>query len=211
MKKIKLKKKFKKEKNSKWLLRHLNDEYYIQSKKKGFRSRSAFKLIQINNKFKIFCDTSNVLDLGSAPGGWCQISKDILGKNAKILGIDILPIVPLEGVKFLVGDICELDMQKIISNYFTEEIDIILCDMAPNTIGCKSTDHLRLIRLVEISLDIVEKFLKKNGFFVCKIFQGGAQGKLNEELKKIIKNVKYFKPAASRKESSETYLIGQKK
>ena len=211
MKKVKLKKTFKKYKNTKWLLRHLNDEYYLQSKKKGYRSRSVYKLMQINHKFRIFSDCSTVLDLGAAPGGWCQVSKNILGKESKILGIDINPIKSFEGVKFIVCDITDINVENEIENFFEKKIDVILSDIAPNTTGNKSADHLKIISLIEVVLVIVKKFLKKEGYFVCKIFQGGAQGDLNKNMREILKNMKYFKPPASRKESPETYLIAQKK
>ena len=211
MKKIKLKKNYKKEKNTKWLIRHLNDEFFIKSKKEGYRSRAAYKLIQINEKFRIFRPGLNVLDLGAAPGGWCQVSQRLTFPKSKILGVDKLNINSIEGVKLLKGDVCEPNTQNEISNFFSKKVDVILSDMAPNTTGNSLTDHIRIINLVEIALDLLEKFLAPNGYFVCKIFQGGAQGKLYKDMSLLIKNIKYFKPLASRKESSETYLVGLKK
>ena len=208
MKKIKIKKKNKKDTSVKWLSRHLNDEYFIKSKKLGYRSRSAFKLIQIYKKFNIHLQSAKVLDLGAAPGGWSQVSKKLSTPDSQIIGIDILPIKPIKGIEFLKCDILEFFENKVLEH---ERFDIVLSDMAPNTSGHKNTDHLRIINLVEIASEIANKTLKKDCYFICKIFQGGAQGKLNEDLKKNFNNIKYYKPEASRKESAETYLIAKKK
>lgn len=210
MKKIKIKKQ-KKEKSKKWLTRHFNDLYYQEARRKGFRSRSAFKLIQINEKYKIFFKNAKILDLGSAPGGWSQVAKKLCGFSSTVIGIDRLEIMPLDGVNFVRGDLNDLSIRNKISEFFPSGADIILSDMAPNTTGHHETDHIRITGLVELALEISNLYLNRNGFFICKIFQGGAQGELLESVKYTIKNVKYFKPDASRKESSETYLIGKKK
>ncbi len=210
MKKIKLKKN-KKEKSNKWLFRHLNDIYYQEAKKKGYRSRSAFKLLQINKKFNLFFKGANVLDLGAAPGGWCQVAKELIGSSGSVFGVDRLEIDKINGIDFFQGDINDEKIRFKITNLEVGKFDVVLSDMAPNTTGHNTTDHIRIVNLVEIAIDIADQFLKKNGFFVCKVFQGGAQGKLLEFMKSNIKDIKYFKPDASRKESPETYLIGKKK
>ncbi len=206
---IKLKRKQKKDKSNKWLERHLNDYFFIQAKKKGLRSRSSFKLMQINQKFNFFFKGASVLDLGAAPGGWSQISKKLVGRKGKVLGIDKISIEPINDIKFLKIDINDLDLQ--VTEFFNQKVDILLSDMAPNTSGHKLTDHLKIIELVETAINCSDKFLKTDGFFVCKIFQGGAQGKLLELMKTSLKKIKYIKPLASRKESSEVYLFGIKK
>ena len=208
MRKINLKKKFK-DKSRKWIMRQMSDYYYLKSKKLGLRSRSAFKLIHINEKFNIFFNNANVLDLGSAPGGWVQIVKKNC-KNGKILGIDLLEIKKIDGVHFIKHDLQKDDLTKDILCFFGEKVDIVLSDMAPNTIGHTKTDHLRIISLVETALDISEQVLKCSGIFVCKLFQGGAQNNLLKRIKKNFTNIKYYKPKSSRSESSETYLIGKK-
>ena len=212
MKKIKLTKKHS-HKSSLWLNRHINDEFLLKSKLEGFRSRSSFKLIQIDNKFKIFNQNKlNILDLGCAPGGWLQVIKRLTNyKKSKILGIDKLIIKDINGINFLQRDIFENKTIEEINNFFGEKIDILLSDMSPNTSGNRSVDHLKIVSLIESVLDVSELFLKKNGFFVCKIFQGGAQGELMDRISKIFKSIKYFKPQASRKESPETYIIAKKK
>ena len=212
MKKIKLTKKHS-HKSSLWLNRHINDEFFLKSKLEGFRSRSSFKLIQIDKKFKIFNQNRlNILDLGCAPGGWLQVIKRLTNyKNSKILGIDKLKIKDIDGINFLQRDIFENKTIQEINYFFGEKIDILLSDMSPNTSGNRSVDHLKIISLIESVLDISEAFLKEDGFFVCKIFQGGAQGELMNRISLIFKSIKYFKPQASRKESPEAYIVAKKK
>ena len=212
MKKIKLTKKHS-HKSSLWLNRHMNDEFFLRSKSEGFRSRSSFKLIQIDKKFKIFNKNKlKILDLGCAPGGWLQVIKRLTNnKDFEILGIDKLAIDPIDGVKFLQRDIFEKNTIDEIKSFFGYGIDVLLSDMSPNTSGNRSVDHLKIVSLIESVLDVSELFLKKDGFFVCKIFQGGAQGELMDRISKIFNSIKYFKPQASRKESPETYIIAKKK
>ena len=209
MKKIKLKKK---NKSNKWLLRHLNDEYLLKAKINGYRSRSAFKLIQINKKFNFFFKDANVIDLGAAPGGWSQVANELVKPSGKILSFDKLVIEPIDGVKFIDLDLYNIDeVEREVKEYFGKKVDIILSDMAPNTTGHKNTDHTRIISLAELAINLTQNNLKKGGFFVCKIFQGGAQGELLLLLKNHFQNIKYYKPNASRQESTETYLCGIKK
>ena len=210
MKKIKLKRNHK-EKSNKWLKRHLNDPFFHEAKKNGLRSRSAFKLLQINKKFNFFFKGAKIIDLGAAPGGWSQVAKTLSSPDGKVLGLDLLPIDPIDGIKILKGDINDFEIQSEIKEYFNEKVDIILSDMAPNTTGHSQTDHLRIINLAEMAVSFTETFLKRNGFFVCKVFQGGAQGTFLDFMKNTIKDIKYMKPPASRKESPETYLLGIKK
>ena len=211
MKKIKINKKTIKEKSSQWLRRHLNDEYYIKAKKKGFRSRSAYKLIQINEKYNLFGSVLNVIDLGAAPGGWCQVVSQMCEDKVNILGVDKIKIEPIDGVNFIQGDLLEEKTFNNILKFFPKKVDILLSDMAPNTTGHEKTDHIRIVYLAEIALEMSKQILKKNGFFICKIFQGGAQGELLDDMKKNLVNIKYFKPKASRNQSSETYIIARKR
>ena len=201
-----------KENSKKWVRRQLSDIFYIQAKRSGFRSRSAFKLIEIEKKFKIFKNTNKILDLGSAPGSWCQVA--LMSKhseNINILGVDKLKVQTIEGADFFEGDLEEIKTTEFIKEHFKGRVDLILSDMAPNTIGHKQADHLRILSLVEIALEICQDILKKDGVFVCKIFQGGAQGNLYKKMKENFYDVKYFKPQASRNESTETYLVAKKK
>ena len=208
--KLKLKKKHKKE-SSKWLNRHINDEFVLKSKKEGFRSRSSYKLIQINEKFDFLNSSKNILDLGCAPGGWLQVSKKFSSVETKILGIDKLNIEAIRGVCFYQGDIFEDKVINYIETFFKKKIDLIMSDMSPNSTGNKKVDHLKILSLVERVIFISNQLLQKNGFIIIKIFQGGMQGDLMNSMKGSLKNIKNFKPKASRKESPEIYLIAQKK
>ena len=208
--KVKLQKKHKKE-SSKWLNRHINDEFVLKSKKEGYRSRSSYKLIQINEKFDFLNCSKNILDLGCAPGGWLQVSKKFSSVETKILGIDKLNIEAIPGVWFYQGDIFKDKVVNYIENFFQKKIDLIMSDMSPNSTGNKKVDHLRILSLVERVIDISNQLLLKDGFIIIKIFQGGMQGDLMRSMKESLKNIKNFKPRASRKESPEMYLIAQKK
>ena len=208
--KFKLQKKHKKE-SIKWLSRHINDEFVLKSKKEGFRSRSSYKLIQINEKFNFLNSSKNILDLGCAPGGWLQVSKKFSSVETKILGVDKLNIEAIPGVCFYQGDIFEDKVINYIETFFKKKIDLIMSDMSPNSTGNKKVDHLRILSLVERVIFISNQLLQKDGFIIIKIFQGGMQGDLMNSMKKSLKNIKNFKPKASRKESPEMYLIAQKK
>ena len=208
--KFKLQKKHKKE-SIKWLNRHINDEFVLKSKKEGFRSRSSYKLIQINEKFDFLNSSKNILDLGCAPGGWLQVSKKFSSVETKILGVDKLNIEAIPGVWFYQGDIFEDKVINYIETFFQKKIDLIISDMSPNSTGNKKVDHLRILSLVERVIFISNQLLQKDGFIIIKIFQGGMQGDLMNTMKESLKNIKNFKPKASRKESPEMYLIAQKK
>ncbi len=208
--KHKLFKKHKKDSN-KWLSRHINDEFVLKSKKEGFRSRSSYKLIQINQKFDFLNSSKNILDLGCAPGGWLQVSKKFSSIETKILGVDKLNIEAIPGVWFYRGDIFNDEVLNFIEQFFEKKVDLIMSDMSPNSTGNKKIDHLRILSLVERVVDISDQLLQKNGFLIIKIFQGGMHGDLMNNMKGSLKNIKNFKPKASRKESPEMYLIAQKK
>ena len=212
MKKIKVLKKQKNKDSNRWLERHLNDEYVIKSKIDGYRSRSSYKLIQINQKFKFFKNSYLILDLGCSPGGWLQVSQKLAPKNSKILGIDKINLKSIPNVQFLQNDIFDDDIFDKIDSFFDgKKINLILSDMSPNSTGNKKVDHLRIVSLIEKVLDLSNYFLSKNGFLIAKIFQGGAQGDLIKKMNQTLTSIRYFKPKASRAESPETYLVAQKK
>lgn len=212
MKKIKVLKKQKNKDSNRWLERHLNDEYVIKSKIDGYRSRSSYKLIQINQKFKFFKNSYLILDLGCSPGGWLQVSQKLAPKNSKILGIDKINLKSIPNVQFLQNDIFDDDIFDKIDSFFDgKKINLILSDMSPNSTGNKKVDHLRIVSLIEKVLDLSNYFLSKNGFLIAKIFQGGAQGDLVKKMNQTLSSIRYFKPKASRAESPETYLVAQKK
>ena len=194
-----------------WLDRQLKDEFSQLAKKNGYRSRAAFKLIQINQKFQIFGNCRSILDLGCFPGGWLQVIKQYSNPASKILGIDKLKIKNIEDVTFFQQDIFEDNTLLQIKSFFQRKIDLVLSDMSPNATGNKTVDHLKIISLAEKVLELSKEILERDKYLVIKIFQGGAQGELLVNLKKNFTSVKYFKPKASRKESPETYLICKNK
>ncbi len=200
-----------KKSSQKWLLRQINDPFVKKARDAGYRSRAAFKLIEIDQKFKILKKNKIVVDLGAAPGGWSQIAVEKVG-TGNVVGIDLLDIDPLAGVKFikqdfLADDAAEKIIELLRENTNREKCDIVLSDMAANTTGDASLDHLRIITLLEDALLLAEKILNHNGCFVGKLFQGGNSDSLIKILRKNFTQVKYFKPESSRKDSSEVYLV----
>ena len=195
---------------TRWYQEKKKEYFYNEAKRKGYRSRSAFKLKQIQNKFKIIKKTDFVLDLGAAPGGWSQVSNEIIGKNGKIIGIDLLNIKPIDGIQFLQEDITEKStILKIIKIVGKNGVDVLLSDMSPNISGNYSIDHANSIHLCKQSLNLVDKILKDNGNFLCKLFMGEEFDDFIKIFKNKFKNVKLYSPPASRKSSSEIYIIGR--
>ena len=211
---LKKSKKFSKS-SKKWLLRQVNDQFVEKARNEGWRSRSTFKIIEIDEKFKIFKKHKIIVDLGCAPGGWSQYCVGKVGEG-NIVGIDLLPVSPIVGVNFMQLDfLTEEAPQRIIEelkkiNHNKNGLcDIVLSDMAANTTGDQNTDHLRIIGLLEEALNLAQKILKEEGCFVGKIFQGGNSEEILEILRRNFLTVKYFKPESSRKDSSETYLVAR--
>jgi 23S rRNA (uridine2552-2'-O)-methyltransferase len=211
---LKKSKKFSKS-SKKWLLRQVNDQFVEKARNEGWRSRSTFKIIEIDEKFKIFKKHKIVVDLGCAPGGWSQYCVDKVGEG-NIVGIDLLPVSPIAGVNFMQLDFLTeeapqiiIDELKKIHHNASGLCDIVMSDMAANTTGDQNTDHLRIIGLLEEALNLAQKILKEDGCFVGKIFQGGNSEEILEILRKNFLTVKYFKPESSRKDSSETYLVAR--
>ncbi len=195
---------------TRWYQEKKKEYFYNEAKRKGYRSRSAFKLKQIQNKFKIIRKTDFVLDLGAAPGGWSQVSNEIIGKNGKIIGIDLLNIKPIDGIQFLQEDITEKStILKIIKIVGENGVDVLLSDMSPNISGNYSIDHANSVHLCKQSLNLVDKILKDNGNFLCKLFMGEEFDDFIKIFKNKFKNVKLYSPPASRKSSSEIYIIGR--
>ncbi len=202
-----------KKSSQKWLLRQINDPFVEKARNEGWRSRAAFKIIEIDEKFKIFKKGKIIVDLGAAPGGWSQYAVTKVG-DGNVIAIDLLEIDSLPGVNFFVGDFMTQEApEKIVSLLKTipynksGRCDAVLSDMAANTTGDHTTDHMRIIALLEEALALTEKILSKNGSFVGKIFQGGNSDEILKRLRKNFTLVKYFKPDSSRKDSSETYVV----
>jgi 23S rRNA (uridine2552-2'-O)-methyltransferase len=188
-----------------WLRRQLNDPYVAAARAQGFRSRAAFKLIELDEKFSLLRPGLRIVDLGAAPGGWSQIA--VRQGAGKIIGLDLLPIEPLPGATFLQGDFLDDAMPDRLIAELGGRADLVLSDMAPNTTGHGATDHIRIIALAELALDFAMKILAPGGAFVAKVFQGGSEKQMLAPMKRAFTTVRHAKPAASRKESSELYVV----
>ncbi|MDR3289893.1 MAG: RlmE family RNA methyltransferase [Rickettsiales bacterium] len=187
-----------------WLQRHINDKFVILATKNGYRSRASFKILEIDDKFKIFKKDQKVLDLGSTPGGWSQVIVKKVGLN-NVIALDILEMEELRGVKFIQSDFLLPNATEKIGTDF----DVVMSDMAANTTGNKGIDHLRTMNLVEKAFEFAITVLKKDGVFITKIFQGAGEPEFFNGLKKYFTGVKHFKPESSRKESVEIYIVAQ--
>lgn len=195
--------------STRWLTRQLNDPYVALAKQKGYRSRASFKIIEIDEKFKIFKKGHKVLDLGCAPGGWSQVISKKVGPN-NVLGLDILPVEPISGVKIIQQDFLAPEAEKVLTDEIGgEKYDVVMSDMAANTTGNKGVDHIRTSALVEEAFNFSLKILKEGGTFIAKVFQGGTEPQLFKKMKDNFKSVKHFKPNSSRKESVEMYVVAQ--
>jgi 23S rRNA (uridine2552-2'-O)-methyltransferase len=187
-----------------WLQRQLNDPYVAKAKSAGYRSRAAFKLVELDEKFRFLKKGQRVLDLGSAPGGWSQVAA---ARGAMVVAADVLVMDEIPGVTFFQADLTDADVPAMLKAELGGPADLVLTDMAASTTGHRATDHIRTIALVEIALEVAEDCLKPGGAFVGKVFQGGSSNELLARLKKNFRDVKHVKPPASRAESVELYVV----
>jgi 23S rRNA (uridine2552-2'-O)-methyltransferase len=192
-----------------WLERQLNDPYVHAAKTKGYRSRAAFKLVELDERFHFLKKGARIIDLGAAPGGWCQVAADRIGESGRIVAIDILEMEPMEGVHIFHADLTDPNIPAQLKEALGGPADVVLSDMAASTTGHRATDHIRTTALLEAGLDLAEDVLKPGGIFIGKAFQGGATGDLLARIKKLFSDVKHVKPPASRAESVELYLVAQ--
>ena len=190
-----------------WLKRQLNDPYVRKAKAEGWRSRAAFKLLELDEKFSLLKPGARVVDLGCAPGGWCQVAVKAVGPKGRVVGIDYLGMSPVAGADILELDFLDEGAPERLKELLDGPADIVLSDMAAPTTGHKSTDHLRIVALAEAALDFAEDVLAPGGAFVCKVFAGGAEGELLKRLKQNFDSVKHAKPKASRQQSAEKYVM----
>ena len=199
--------------STRWLERQLNDPYVNEARRLGFRSRAAFKLMQLDERFHLLSPGKIVVDLGAAPGGWTQFAVGRVappGKAAgQVVAVDISPMDPVPGAIVLQGDCRDATMIAAVREAIGRSADLVLSDMAPPATGHAQTDHLRIIALAEIAHESALALLAPGGSFVCKVLQGGAQGELLAALKRGFATVRHVKPAASRTDSSEVYLVAQ--
>jgi 23S rRNA (uridine2552-2'-O)-methyltransferase len=187
-----------------WLARQLNDPYVKEAKSKGYRSRAAFKLLELDEKFHFLKKGARVLDLGAAPGGWSQVAAQ---RGAIVVAADVLAMDEVPGVTFFQADLTDEETPALLMESLGGPADLVLSDMAAPTTGHRETDHIRTTALVEIALEVAEAALKPGGAFVAKVFQGGATGTLLARIKKSFREVKHVKPPASRADSVELYLV----
>ena len=193
--------------SNRWLERQLNDPFVQEAKKLGYRSRAAFKLRDLDDKFHFLKAGQVIVDLGAAPGGWCQIAADRC-KGGTIVALDLLPIEPLAGATCLELDFMEETAPATLMALLPGgKADMVLSDMAPNSSGNPALDHLRIVGLVDAALQFATEVLKPGGGFVCKVWQGGTETQLLAQLRRQFTSVRHAKPASSRKDSAETFLV----
>jgi len=190
-----------------WLERQLNDPYVARAKREGFRSRAAFKLTEIDDKHHVLKGGARVVDLGAAPGGWSQVAIRRVGPRGRVVGIDILPMDPIAGVEFAQIDFLDPDAPDKLKAMLGGPADLVLSDMAANATGHRPTDHLKIMALVEAAAQFAGEVLKEGGAFLAKVIQGGTEATLLATLKRDFATVKHVKPAASRSDSAELYVL----
>ncbi len=201
--------KYKKASSNRWLERQLNDPYVAESKRLGYRSRAAFKLIQLDEKYKFLGKNKTIVDLGCAPGGWTQVAVERNKGQGQVVGVDILETTAITGATMICQDFTESDAPDKLKALLNGPADIVMSDMAANTTGHQQTDHLRTIALVEAAYEFAKEVLSEGGIFIAKVFQGGAEGNLLNDMKRNFTKVSHYKPDASRQGSPETYVVAQ--
>jgi 23S rRNA (uridine2552-2'-O)-methyltransferase len=192
-----------------WLQRQISDPYVARAKREGYRSRAAFKLAEIDDKFHLLKNGARVVDLGAAPGGWSEIAARRIGASGKVVALDILDMKPIAGVEFINLDFLDAAAPDRLKALLGGEADVVLSDMAANTTGHRQTDHLRIMALAEAAAHFAREVLAPGGSFLCKVLQGGTEAALLAELKRDFASVKHIKPPASRTDSAELYLLAR--
>ncbi len=193
--------------SQRWLERQLNDPYVAAAKARGLRSRAAFKLEEMDAKFRLLKPGARVVDLGAAPGGWTQVAVAKVGERGRVVGLDLLPVDPVPGATLLQGDFQDQAAERAVEAELGGRADLVLSDMAPNTTGHTGTDHLRIMALAELALDFALRVLAPGGAFVAKVFQGGSEKAFLDTLKGRFATVRHAKPPSSRKDSAELYVV----
>lgn len=201
--------KYNKPSSNRWLQRQLNDPYVAESKRLGYRSRAAFKLIQLDEKYHFLGKGKTIVDLGCAPGGWTQVAAQKNKGSGQIVGLDLLPTEEIKGAILLQQDFTDESAPKKIKALLHGPADVVMSDMAANTTGHQQTDHLRTIHLVELAYEFAKEILREDGIFIAKVFQGGTEGELLNDMKKNFTKVSHYKPDASRQDSVEIYVVAQ--
>jgi len=192
-----------------WLERQIRDPYVARAKREGFRSRAAYKLAELDDKYRLLKPGTRVVDLGAAPGGWSEIAARRVGAGGRVLAIDILDMKPIAGVEFLKLDFLDATAPHQLKALLGGQADLVLSDMAANATGHRQTDHLRIMALAEAAAHFAREVLAPGGSFLCKVLQGGTEAALLAELKRDFASVKHVKPPASRSDSAELYLLAR--
>jgi 23S rRNA (uridine2552-2'-O)-methyltransferase len=192
-----------------WLERQISDPYVARAKREGFRSRAAYKLAEIDDKFRLLKLGARVVDLGAAPGGWSEVAARRVGQSGRVVALDILDMKPIAGVEFLHLDFLDAGTPARLKAFLGGKADVVLSDMAANATGHRQTDHLRIMALAEAASDFAREVLAEGGTFLCKVLQGGTEATLLAELKRDFATVKHVKPPASRTDSAELYLLAR--
>jgi 23S rRNA (uridine2552-2'-O)-methyltransferase len=192
-----------------WLERQIKDPYVARAKREGYRSRAAFKLAEIDDKFHFLKKGARIVDLGAAPGGWSEIAARRIGAGGKVIALDILDMKPIAGVEFIKLDFLDVAAPDRLKAMLGGGADVVLSDMAANATGHRQTDHLRIMALAEAAAHFAREVLAPGGNFVCKVLQGGTEAALLAELKRDFSSVKHIKPPASRTDSAELYLLAR--
>ncbi len=201
---------YRKSSSTRWLQRQLNDPYVAAAKRDGYRSRAAYKILELDEKFNFLRGAKSVVDLGAAPGGWTQVATKQCANDVKIIGIDLLDVAPIAGAEFVTMDFSSEEAEQMLLKMLDgNPVDLVMSDMASATTGHQNTDYIRTLDLVELGFDFAKKVLAENGTYIAKVFSGGTDTDLLKDLRKNFKSVKHFKPPASRSESKETYMIAQ--
>jgi 23S rRNA (uridine2552-2'-O)-methyltransferase len=192
-----------------WLERQISDPYVARAKREGFRSRAAYKLAEIDDKYRLLRPGAHVVDLGAAPGGWSEIAARRIGARGRVIAIDILEMKPVAGVEFLQLDFLDETAPARLKAMLDGKADVVLSDMAANATGHRQTDHLRIMALAEAAAHFAREVLSEGGSFLCKVLQGGTEAALLAALKRDFASVKHVKPPASRSDSAELYLLAR--
>jgi len=192
-----------------WLERQIRDPYVARAKREGFRSRAAYKLAELDDKYRLLKPGTRVVDLGAAPGGWSEIAARRVGAGGRVLAIDILDMKPIAEVEFLKLDFLDHTAPQRLKDLLGGQADLVLSDMAANATGHRQTDHLRIMALAEAAAHFAQEVLAPRGSFLCKVLQGGTEAALLAELKRDFASVKHVKPPASRSDSAELYLLAR--
>ncbi len=190
-----------------WLQRQLNDPYVSEAKRLGYRSRAAFKLLQANEKYNFLHANARVVDLGAAPGGWTQVAIQKVGKAGQVVGIDLLEVEAIPGATLVQGDFLQQGAAENLKTLLGGPATVVMSDMAASATGHAPTDHLRIMALCDAALEFAMDVLKPDGSYIAKVLKGGAEASLLKKLKENFKSVRHFKPAASRSDSAEAYVI----